>query len=171
MWHQCRHRIDNDDVDGIRLDQQFGDLHRFLTAGRLADEELLQRDAELFSPARIERVFGVDEGGDATGALGRSDRMQGNCRLTARFGAEDLDDSASGKALAAEGEIDRETAAGDAFDRRLGVAVEWHDRAFAKLLLDLQECVFQQRVVVEKVGGVLAAALPLGVCRGGGPFF
>ena len=113
---------------------------------------VLQRDAELLGPTRVERVLGVDEGRDAAGPLGGGHGVEGERRLAARLGAEHLDDAAAGKSLAAEGEVDRQAAARDALDRRLGVGAQRHDRAVAELLLDLGERVPQDGIVVEERG-------------------
>ena len=89
--HQGGHRVDDDDVHGVRLDQHLRDLERFLAVGRLADQQALQIDAEALGPAGIEGVLGVDEGGHAAQLLGAGDGVQGHGGLAARFRAEDLD--------------------------------------------------------------------------------
>ena len=39
--HQRRHRVDNDDIHGIGLDQHFGNLERFFRRGGLAHQQAL----------------------------------------------------------------------------------------------------------------------------------
>ena len=98
------------------LDEHLGDVHRLFAVAGLADQQRFQVDAELLGPAGVEGVFGVDEGGDAAGLLGLGDDVQGERRLAARFGAEDFDDAAAGKALAAQGDVERQAAGRDALD-------------------------------------------------------
>ena len=116
LRHQGGDRVDDDHVDGVRLDQHLGDLHRLFAAGRLADQERLQLDAQLLGPSRVEGVLGVDEGRDAAGPLGLGDDVQGERRLAARFRAKDLDDAAAGNALPAQGDVERQAAGRDPVD-------------------------------------------------------
>ena len=110
LGHQGGHGVDDDDVDGVRFDEHFGDVHRLFAAAGLADQERFQLDAQLLGPTGIEGVFGVDEGGDAALALGLGHGVQGEGRLAAGFRSEDLDDAAVGNALAAQGQVQREAA-------------------------------------------------------------
>ena len=172
LWHERRHRVDDDDVYRVRLDQQFGDLHRLFAARRLAHQQALQGDAEFLGPTGVERMFGVDEGRNPAGPLGGRYGMEGERCFAARLRPEHLDDAATRKPLAAEGEVYREAAARDALDRGLSIAAQRHDRARAEFLLDLGEGVSQQRVVVEErrhrfAGSSLPVSLALArLCRG-----
>ena len=150
LRHKRRHGVDDDDVDRVRLDQQFGDLHRLFAARRLADQQAFQRDAKLLGPAGVEGMLSVDEGRNAARPLGCGDGMEGERGFAARLRPEHLDDATAGKALAAEGEVDREAAARDTLDRGLSVAAQRHDRARAEFLLDLGKRVFQRRIAVKK---------------------
>jgi hypothetical protein len=85
-------------------------------------------------------VLGIDEGGHAAGLLGVGEDGQREGGFTGGFRAEDLDDASAGDALAAQREIEREGAGGDAGDVVVGVLVETHDRALAEGLIDLGEC-------------------------------
>ena len=67
--HQSRHRVDHDDVDRARADQGVGDLEGLLAVVGLADQELVDVDAEPAGVARVEGVLGVDEGRDAAAFL------------------------------------------------------------------------------------------------------
>jgi hypothetical protein len=62
---QRRNRIDDDDVDAAGAHERVGDLERLLTGVGLGDQHLVDIDAELLRVRRIERVFGIDIGGDA----------------------------------------------------------------------------------------------------------
>ncbi len=114
--HQGGHRVDDDHVDGVGLDEHFGDVHGLFAAARLADQQGFEVDAELLGPTGVEGVLGVDERRDAAGLLGLGHDVQGERGLAAGFGAEDLDDAAAGHALAAQGDVEREAAGGDALD-------------------------------------------------------
>ena len=116
LRHEGGDRVDDDHVDGVALDEHLGDVHRLFAVARLAHEQRFEVDAELLGPAGVEGVLGVDEGGDAAGLLGLGDDVQGERGLAARFGAEDFDDAAAGNALAAEGDVERQAAGGDALD-------------------------------------------------------
>ena len=116
LGHEGGHRVDDDHVDRVRLDEHLGDLHGLFAVARLADEQHFEVDAELLGPAGVEGMLGIDERGDAAGLLGLGDDVQGERRLAAGFGAEDFDDAAAGNALAAQGDVERQAAGGNAFD-------------------------------------------------------
>ena len=78
-------------------------------------------------------------------ALGAGHDVQGQRGLAARFGAEDFDHAAAGDALAAQGDVQRQAAGGDAADRRGGADAQRHDGPFAELLFDLGQRVLQRR--------------------------
>ena len=153
-------RVDDDHVDRVRLDEHFGDLHRFFAVAGLADEQRSEVDAELLGPARVEGVFGVDEGGDAAGLLGLGDHVQGERGLAARFGAEDFDDAAARKALAAEGDVERQAAGRDAFDRRSLSAPSG--------MIEPSPNCFSMAATVLRSSGLPASILSAGDCLVGG---
>ena len=76
----------------LDMHQHLGDLERLLGAAGLADQERLDVHAQPLAPGRVERVLGVDERGDAAVLLGVGHGVQGDRRLAARLGAEQLDD-------------------------------------------------------------------------------
>ena len=67
--HERGDRVDDDDVHAAGSDQGLGDLERLLAGVGLADQELVDVDADVLGVAGIERVLGVDEGHDAAVAL------------------------------------------------------------------------------------------------------
>src|SRR5262245_45271612 len=81
-------------------------------------------------------MLGVDEGGYAALTLGLGHRVQGHGRLAARFGAEDLDDPAAWKALAAQSDVEAQGAGGNPLHVERRVLSQLHDGALAELFLD-----------------------------------
>ena len=65
LRHEGCDGVDDDEVDRAGADQHVGDLERLLTCVGLRHEELVDVDAELLRVLGVERVLGVDEGGDA----------------------------------------------------------------------------------------------------------
>ena len=61
----------------------------------------------------VERVLGVDEGGDAAGRLGAGDGVQRERGLARGLRAVDLDDAAARQAADAEGHVEGDRAGGD----------------------------------------------------------
>ena len=88
--HQRRHGVDDDDVDGVGAHQRLGDLQRLLARVRLGDQQLVDVDAELLGVDRVERVLGVDEGGDAAQLLRLRDHVQGQRGLAGGLRPVDL---------------------------------------------------------------------------------
>ncbi len=64
--------VDDDDVDGVALDEHFGDVHGLFAAAGLADQQRFEIDAQFFGPGGVEGMFGIDEGGDAAGRCARA---------------------------------------------------------------------------------------------------
>ena len=101
------------------------------------DQQRFQLDAQLLGPAGVQGVLGVDEGGDAAVALRLGHDVQGERRLAAGFGAEDLDDPPVGMpwppmAMSSERlPVEMPVIAADV------VGAQRHDGPFAELLLDL----------------------------------
>src|SRR5581483_11696398 len=89
--HERGDRVDDDHVDRAGPDQRLGDLERLFAGVRLADVEVLDVDAALGSVLGVERVLGVDERGDAAGALSLGDDVLHQRRLTGRLRTVDLD--------------------------------------------------------------------------------
>ena len=113
-------------------------------------------------------MLGVDEGRDATLALGLGHDVQGESRLAARFGAEDFHDSAVRNALAAQGQVEREAAGRDARYLADMVRAQGHDGPLAELLLDLGDGVLQRGMGGEHRLDVRLAVALLGSAAGTG---
>ncbi|OEI67236.1 putative protein recA [Curtobacterium sp. ER1/6] len=137
--HERGHRVDDDQVDRPRPDEHVGDLERLLTGVRLRDEQGVDVDTELLGVLRVERVLGVDEGRDATGALRVGDGVQGQGRLTRGLRAVDLDDAAARQPADAERDVEGDRTGRDGGDGGALVGAEAHDRALAELPVDLGE--------------------------------
>ena len=88
-------RVDRDDGQRSRADEQLGDLERLLARVRLGDEQVVDVDADALGVRWVHRVLGVDEGADAAASLGLGDHVIDERRLARRLRAEDLDDSAA----------------------------------------------------------------------------
>jgi hypothetical protein len=55
--------VDDQHVDGAGADQGLGNLQRLLAAIGLRNQQVVHIHAELFGVAGVERVLGVDKGG------------------------------------------------------------------------------------------------------------
>src|SRR5207249_4578247 len=82
-------------IHGPGAHQHLADLQSLLAGIGLRDQEILGADPELARVADVERVLGVDEGGDAARLLRLGDHVQGQRGLAARLRAVDLDDTPS----------------------------------------------------------------------------
>ena len=147
LGHERRHGVDDDEIHRVGLHEHLGDPQRLLAVARLADEERFEIDAELLGPGRVEGVFGVDVGDHAAGLLDVRRGVQRDGRFAGAFGAVDLDDATAREALAAEGDIEADGAAADAFDLLRRHIAEGHDGPFAEFLLDLIQSRLQLAVV------------------------
>ncbi len=147
--HERRHRVDHDERQRARVDQHVGDLERLFAGVGLADEELVDVDAQLASVGGVEGVLGVDERGNASGALRLGDDVQAHRGLARALGPEDLDHPAAGNAADAQGDVERERPRLDGAHRDVhGVLAQPHDGAPSVLLLDLLERDVQHLVAI-----------------------
>ena len=137
LGHERRDRVDDNDVNRIGAHEHLGDLQRLLAGVGLGDQEVVEVHAELLRVGGVERVLGVDEGGRALALLALRDDAQGERRLAAAFGPEDLDHAAARDASHTEGHVERNGARGDGRHVVLDVLAEHHDGALAELFFDL----------------------------------
>src|SRR5215203_1413793 len=128
------HRVYDDYVEGAASDERIRYLQGLFAVVRLGEVEILEVDADGLGVARVDGVLGVDESGEATRLLRFGDDVQGEGRLAAGLGAEDLDDAASGYA---EGEVECQGAGRDGGDLRTVVVAHAHDRTLPELPLYL----------------------------------
>ena len=150
LGRQRRDRVDHQHVDGAGAHQRVGDLERLLAAVGLRDQQLVDLDAELAGIVRIERMLGVDEGGDAAVLLRLGDDMQRQRGLARAFRPEDFDDAAARQAADAERDIEAERTGRDRFDLGDGALAELHHRALAEIALDLAQRCRQRLVLIHR---------------------
>ena len=137
--HERGDRVDHEHVERTRADQHVGDLERLLARVGLADQQLVDVDADRRGVHRVHRVLGVDVRAHAAVALRLGDDVRRERRLPGRLRPEDLDDPATRQAADAEREVERERAGRDGLDPDVAALAQLHDRALAELLLDLAE--------------------------------
>ena len=138
LGHQCGHRIDHQHIDSIRADKSFDDFERLLAVVRLRDEQVVGVHSQLLGVGRVEGVLGIHEGRQAAILLGFRDDLERDGGFAGGFRAEDLNDAAAGKAADAESGVEGDGAGGNDRDGANGfLGAQPHDRAFAKLLLEL----------------------------------
>ncbi len=140
LRHECRDRVDHDDIDSARADEDLADLHRLLTGVGLRDEEVLDIDAELDRVVGVERVLGVDVGGGSARLLRVGNDVEAERGLAARLRTVDLGHAATRDSTDADGGVEVDGARGDRIDAdaRIGRA-HLHDRALAMVLFDLRD--------------------------------
>ena len=134
---ECRHRVDDDHVEGPGADEHVGDLERLLAGIGLGDQELVDVDADGPGVDGVHGVLGVDVGTDAAVALGLGHDMGGERGLARPLGPEDLDHAAAGQAADAERQVERQCPGWDDVDGHRALVAHLHDGAGAELLLDL----------------------------------
>src|ERR1039458_2306150 len=118
LGHQGSHRIHDQHINGAGLDQRLSDLERLFAGVGLRDEQVVHIDAKLFGVAGIERVFGVDEGRQATRALGFRDDLQGDGGFAGGLRTVDLCNTAARNTPNAKSGVKADGAGGDDGDRQ-----------------------------------------------------
>jgi len=109
LGHESGDGVDHQHIDGAGADEGLDDLQRLLAVVGLGDEEVVDVDAEFFGVGGIERVLGVDEGGETAGLLRLGDDLQSDGGLAGGLRAKDLNDAPAGTPptpVAASKEID-----------------------------------------------------------------
>jgi hypothetical protein len=79
--HQRRHRVDDHHVHGVAPDEHLGDLEGLLSRVGLRDQQVVHVHSELPGILHVQGVLGVDERGDAPGALSVRDDVKTQGRL------------------------------------------------------------------------------------------
>jgi hypothetical protein len=130
--------VDHDDVYGTRTHQGVDDLQRLFARVGLRHQQVVQVDAQLLGVTRIERVFGVDEGGGAAGLLDLGHSVQGQRRLARAFRAEHLDHPPARQAADAQRHVEAQRSGRDRGDDVGHPALaQLHHRALAEGAVDL----------------------------------
>src|SRR5215208_4586511 len=135
--HEGCHRVYDDDVEGTGADERIGYLQSLLAVVRLGEVEVLQIDPDGLGVGRVDGVLGVDESGEAPCLLRFGDDVQGEGRLAAGLGTEDLDDATPWEATDAEGEVECQGAGRNGSDLRTVLVAHAHDRTLPELPLYL----------------------------------
>ncbi len=137
--------VNDDDIDAAGADQCLRDFQGLFAVVGLRDQEIVDVHAELAGVDGIERMLGVDEGGDAAELLGFGDDVQGHGGLAAGFRAVDFDDAAARESADAQREVQGEASGGDHANGHQHIAVaQAHDRALAVVFFDLRYRCFEQ---------------------------
>src|SRR5215210_1293742 len=130
-------RVYNDDVEGAASDEGIRYLQGLLAVIRLGEVEVFEIHPDGLGVGRVEGVLGVDEGGEASCSLRLGDDVQGEGRLAARFGTEDLDDPAPGDPADPEGYVEGQGAGRNGGDPLSVLVAHAHDRTLPELPLYL----------------------------------
>ena len=115
---QRRHRVDHHNVDAAGTHQRVGDFQRLFAGVGLGDQHFVDVDAQLLGIDRIERMFGVDIGGDAALLLGLGHHVQRQGGLARGFRAVDFDHAAARQAADAERDVEAQRAGRNGIDLR-----------------------------------------------------
>ena len=133
LGHERGHRVDDDDIDAARSDENFDDLERLLAVVGLRHEQVFEINAEFLCIRGVERMFRVDERRHPAKLLRLGDDLQGERGLARRLGPEDLDHASARHAADAERVIDADGAGRNGFDWLNGALLaEAHDGALRR---------------------------------------
>src|SRR5919106_1330599 len=102
--YEGRNRVYDHDVQGAASDEGIRYLQGLFAVIWLGEVEVFEVHPDSLGVGRVQGVLGVDKGGEASCLLRLGDDVQGQGRLAARLGTEDLDDAAPGEATNAEGD-------------------------------------------------------------------
>ena len=137
---QRRDRVDHHDVDAAGAHQRVGDLQRLFAGVGLGDQHFVDVHAQLLGIDRIERMFGVDIGGDAALLLDLGHDMQRQGGLARGFRTINFDHPAARQAADAQRDVQAQGAGGDGIGRQAQVAAaQLHHRALAEGPVDLAQ--------------------------------
>src|SRR3712207_5361779 len=114
--HKGGHAVYHNDVKGAAPHQGVRYLEGLFAVVRLGEVKVLEVHADGLGVGGVEGMLGVDEGGEAADPLGLGDDVQGEGRLAAGLGAEDLDDTAPRDPADAERQVKGQGARRDRSD-------------------------------------------------------
>ena len=104
---QGRHRVHDNDVNGVGADERLHNFQRLLAVVRLGNKKLVNFDANFSRVIRVKGVLGVNKGGNPAHLLHLGDNMLGQGCFAGRFRPEDLNDAAARHAADAKSQIHR----------------------------------------------------------------
>ncbi len=136
---QRGHRVDHYHIDRTRAHQHVGDLQGLLAGVGLADQQIIDIDAEFLGVDRIECMLGIDEGRRAAHLLALGDHLEGERGLARRLRSVDFDDPTTRQAADTERDVERQRTGAVDLGSLTAAVTHAHDRALAELLLDLTE--------------------------------
>ena len=76
LGDECGDGVDDDQVDRIRADEDFGDLECLLAAVGLGNEKVIDIDAEFLCVFGVERMFSINERRQSADLLSLGDYVQ-----------------------------------------------------------------------------------------------
>src|SRR5215203_2712323 len=135
--YEGRHRVYDHDVEGTGAHESIRYLQGLFAVIWLGKVEVLQVNPDSLGVGRLEGVLGVDEGGEASCFLRLGDDVQGEGRLAARLGTEDLDDETPWDPANAEGDVEGQGAGRNGGDALAFLVAHAHDRTLPELPLYL----------------------------------
>src|SRR5215218_1548409 len=135
--YEGRHRVYDHDVEGAGAHESIRYLQGLFAVIWLGKVEVLQVNPNSLGVGRVEGVLGVDEGGEASCFLRLGDDVQGEGRLAAGLGTEDLDDATPWDPSDAEGDVEGQGAGRNGGDALAFLVAHAHDRTLPELPLYL----------------------------------
>ena len=144
LWHKCRYRIDNDNINCTTAHQSLDDIERLLARIRLRNQQVIDIHTKLFRIDRIKRMLSINKSGNTALLLSLCNHMQRDRRLTRGFRSINLNDTPTRNTANAQRCIQRQDSGRDDLDVHMRRCFpQTHDGALAKILLNLFQCVVQ----------------------------
>ena len=141
---ECGHRVDDDQIHRARAHQAVNDFQRLLAGIGLADQQVLQVDAQLLCVLDVQRMLSVHKSALAALALHFGNHLQCQRGFAGGLGAVNLDHPSARQAAYAQRDVQAQRAGGDDLDVFNDFAfAQPHDGAFAELLFNLGQCDLQ----------------------------
>ena len=95
LGNERGYRVDDDDVNGVGANKGFGDVERVFTGVGLGNEKVVEVHADGAGVFRVEGVLHINEGSQATVALGFGDHAKTERGLTGGFRTVDFHDASA----------------------------------------------------------------------------
>ena len=105
LRHQCRHRVDHQNVDGTGAHHGLRNLQGLFAGIRLGNVEIVNVYTDILRILGIQRMLGIDKARNTAPLLYLGHRMKRQCGLTGGLRSVDLNDTALREAAGAQRDI------------------------------------------------------------------
>ena len=130
-------RVDDDEIDGSRTHQGFGDIESLFARIGLGNQKLINVDSQVAGIDRVKSVLRVNKGSHSALFLRFGNGVEGKGRFSRRLRSVDFDDASARESANSECHIQLDAARRDDWNILFWLSSQRHDGTLAEILFNL----------------------------------